>query len=427
LLVVGTMSAMMPSATLMVPQPPALSALQQMPLPANAAAAPAQIVEGFGETLAGILLAAMAGGPLAPAEATAAATSATTLSEPQPDATSAQMASAAPQQVVVGSAFPVPKAATPGRAEGTDRSTREPRALRQAIGHPRSEQVAGAADPASASPAVLALDPPAATTAPQPPPNDAPVEAADMAPTSLDVPAHVAGKLALAAQAPAKSPVTQSLPCAIASAVPPEASQQPASPDTAGTVLPEALPSASDREPLAPQPVPASAAAAPSPTHTTSPAAQIVSALVQAGHTPDGTQRLTLRLEPPELGHVEIRVDRPAQEPARVDITVEKPETLVLLLRDQPQLQHTLDQAGIPAEGRSISFHVAPPETLPRNDPGTAPAPGVAAGGPSNDGSHGHNAGRHAGPETSNGEAAEPGATQIVAAGWVRGGLDITA
>ena len=119
-------------------------------------------------------------------------------------------------------------------------------------------------------------------------------------------------------------------------------------------------------------------------------AAQIAPALVQMGHAPDGAQRLTVRLEPPELGQVQVRIDRPPEAPARVEITVEKAETLTLLLRDQPQLQRALDQAGVPAEGRSVTFHVASPEpTARRASRRPRPAPGVAAGGLSGDGSHG--------------------------------------
>ena len=84
------------------------------------------------------------------------------------------------------------------------------------------------------------------------------------------------------------------------------------------------------------------------------------------GHAPDGAQRLTVRLDPPELGQVQVRIDRPPDAPARVEITVEKPETLTLLLRDQPQLQHALDQAGVPPEGRSVTFHIASPEPASR-------------------------------------------------------------
>jgi flagellar hook-length control protein FliK len=72
-----------------------------------------------------------------------------------------------------------------------------------------------------------------------------------------------------------------------------------------------------------------------------------------------GTQSLTLRLEPNDLGTVQVRIDRPIDAPAHVDVSVSRPETLTLLLRDQAQLQHTLDQAGVPAEGRTLSLHLA--------------------------------------------------------------------
>ena len=102
-----------------------------------------------------------------------------------------------------------------------------------------------------------------------------------------------------------------------------------------------------------------------------SPASQVAPALVSLGHAPDGAQRLTMRLDPPELGQVQMRIDRPPDAPARVEITVEKAETLTLLLRDQPQLQHALDQAGVPPEGRSVTFHVASPEPAPRSERAT--------------------------------------------------------
>ena len=136
-----------------------------------------------------------------------------------------------------------------------------------------------------------------------------------------------------------------------------------------------------------------------------------------------------MRLDPPELGHVQVRIDRPSAAPARVEITVEKPETLALLLRDQPQLQRALDQAGVPAEGRSLTLHVASPEPVPRNEPPAASAPGAGAGGLSGDGTHGapqqggrprHD--RSAQQDISNGDVAP-----IALSSWVRGGLDITA
>jgi hypothetical protein len=204
---------------------------------------------------------------------------------------------------------------------------------------------------------------------------------------------------------------------------PPQPAQAPAVDPTA-PVLP-ILP-----DPVSHSAPPTDAAAAPvASPHAGTPAAQIAPALVQMGHAPDGAQRLTVRLDPPELGHVQVRIDRPPEAPARVEITVEKAETLTLLLRDQPQLQRALDQAGVPAEGRSVTFHVASLEPTPRSEPATAPAPSVAAGGPSDDGWHGapRNGGQPGRQHAGASEGADAGLTPIALPGWVRGGLNITA
>jgi flagellar hook-length control protein FliK len=145
-------------------------------------------------------------------------------------------------------------------------------------------------------------------------------------------------------------------------------------------------------------------------------------------HAPDGAQRLTLRLEPPELGHVEIRIDRPPEAPARVDITVERPETLTLLLRDQPQLQRALDQAGVPPDGRSVTFHVATPEPGPRADGAQAPGPGAGSAG-TGDASYGasRQGGSPARGEFADADDTEADFARVALPGWVRAGLDITA
>ena len=87
---------------------------------------------------------------------------------------------------------------------------------------------------------------------------------------------------------------------------------------------------------------------------------------------PDGVRRLTIRLEPVELGQLEIRIERTGDQAARVHLMVERPETLALLRRDQPALERALDQAGLAAEGREILIQLAPPEVRPVNAAATA-------------------------------------------------------
>jgi hypothetical protein len=153
-------------------------------------------------------------------------------------------------------------------------------------------------------------------------------------------------------------------------------------------------------------------------------------------HAPDGAQRLTMKLEPPELGQVHIQIDRPTDDtPARVAITVERPETLQLLLRDQPQLQRALDQAGVPAEGRSITFHVATPEPTARAETAMAPTPAGSSAAMGGDLSHSasRQGGRSTQPEAETGASSatdhneDLGAVAVTSTRWLRAGLDITA
>jgi flagellar hook-length control protein FliK len=69
-----------------------------------------------------------------------------------------------------------------------------------------------------------------------------------------------------------------------------------------------------------------------------------------------GPQHLTIRLTPPELGSLQIRIDQPAGAPPRIEIKVEHAQTLDLLLRDQPRLHQALDQAGVPTDGRRVAL-----------------------------------------------------------------------
>ena len=178
---------------------------------------------------------------------------------------------------------------------------------------------------------------------------------------------------------------------------------------------------------------PAAPATPPVPTTTPhpTPVAQIAPALISLGHAPDGAQRLTMKLEPPDLGQVQVRIDRPTTDaPARVAITVEKAETLTLLLRDQPQLQRALDQAGVPSEGRSITFHVGTLTPATRTDTATAPLPSGPLASMNSDLSHGtpRQSGRPTQPDTvSTDDTEEVDAISAPEPMWLRAGLDITA
>jgi len=101
-------------------------------------------------------------------------------------------------------------------------------------------------------------------------------------------------------------------------------------------------------------------APAASPTPTT----QVGAAFVVVARQPGEAQSLTLHLQPPDLGRVAIAIDQPKDSGAKISLTAEQPETLLMLMRDQPSLHKALDSAGIAAEGRTLSFHLAAAEGI---------------------------------------------------------------
>jgi hypothetical protein len=114
---------------------------------------------------------------------------------------------------------------------------------------------------------------------------------------------------------------------------------------------------------------------------------------------------MTIRLHPDDLGMVQVRIERNPSGPTQIEITAEKSDTLQALQRDQVRLHQTLDDAGIPTVGRTVTFHVA---QAAHAAPGTA---GTFAG-------TGQGSGQHASGSRTNNGAADPGGS----AGGGRGG-----
>lgn len=216
----------------------------------------------------------------------------------------------------------------------------------------------------------------------------------------------------------------QPKPAAIGAEVPNQAGPVEANPDPtqSATSVPMVAPT------VATTPTSPTASASPPQPHTpTSPAAQAAPAMVSLFHAADGGQRMTLRLQPDDLGQVEIKIETPGSGPTRVEITVEKQETLNLMLHDQAQLQRALDQAGLPADGRSVTFHIAAPE--PSVSAGTQPffQGGSSGSSPGSDGQWASGGG--GGSRNGGGQGGDPHTPDQNhrAARWLRAGLDITA
>lgn len=162
-----------------------------------------------------------------------------------------------------------------------------------------------------------------------------------------------------AAVATTASETRSTTPFALPNSIPAAAPQDsPSSPPIAATAAAiSAMPATPSAIAVTAPPVSRTTPSHP-PQPASAPAAQIAPALISVAQSAGGTQRLTIRLDPPELGTVQIRVEHAANAPMQVEINVQRPETLTLLMRDQPHLQHALDQAGVPAEGRTLSFQL---------------------------------------------------------------------
>jgi hypothetical protein len=137
-----------------------------------------------------------------------------------------------------------------------------------------------------------------------------------------------------------------------------------------------------------------------------------------------------IRLQPAELGHVQISISRDGAGAASVSVAVERPETLSTLQADLGHLHQALDRAGVPDQ-RSVSLHLAGAQDA-QSQAGQAGgggqgAPQGSAGGfqqGSGQSRPGVPAGTDAGAAAPGGEApavAEP------ASRWVRAGVNVTA
>ncbi|WP_417672111.1 flagellar hook-length control protein FliK [Roseibium sp.] len=70
----------------------------------------------------------------------------------------------------------------------------------------------------------------------------------------------------------------------------------------------------------------------------------------------NGQTRFQMRLDPPELGRVDINMKVAADGSVQAHLIVERPETLDMFLRDQRGLERALENAGLNAGGDDLQF-----------------------------------------------------------------------
>lgn len=88
------------------------------------------------------------------------------------------------------------------------------------------------------------------------------------------------------------------------------------------------------------------------------PATQIVAATLTKGAQEGESKSMTLKLDPPELGRIEIRMDFAKEKGMKAHIVMEKPETYMMMQRDAHILERALQDAGIDSNG-GLSFELA--------------------------------------------------------------------
>jgi flagellar hook-length control protein FliK len=110
------------------------------------------------------------------------------------------------------------------------------------------------------------------------------------------------------------------------------------------------------------QPVQSAAAPAPAAAQLTVTAATAAVvplnglALQIAVSAQSGKSRFEIRLDPAELGRIDVRIDVDRHGQVTSHLTVEKPETLAMLRQDAPQLQRALDNAGFKTGDTGLQF-----------------------------------------------------------------------
>jgi flagellar hook-length control protein FliK len=79
-------------------------------------------------------------------------------------------------------------------------------------------------------------------------------------------------------------------------------------------------------------------------------------ALEIAASVKNGKSSFEIRLDPADLGRIDVRIDVDRSGQVTSHLTVEKPETLSMLRQDAPHLQRALDDAGFKTGDGGLQF-----------------------------------------------------------------------
>lgn len=117
------------------------------------------------------------------------------------------------------------------------------------------------------------------------------------------------------------------------------------------TATPVALPVTVTPMTVASSPVAQSSYA--SQTH---PAIQTVAAAIAKNAKESGPQTISMRLDPPELGKLQVEMKYKKGDPLKVHVVLEKADTATMFQKDAHALESALKDAGVQLDGSSLSF-----------------------------------------------------------------------
>ena len=82
----------------------------------------------------------------------------------------------------------------------------------------------------------------------------------------------------------------------------------------------------------------------------------------------NGKSRFEIRLDPADLGRIDVRIDVDRNGQITSHLTVERPETLSMLRQDANQLQRALDNAGLSTGSGGLQFSLRDQSSQGQND-----------------------------------------------------------
>ena len=130
-------------------------------------------------------------------------------------------------------------------------------------------------------------------------------------------------------------------------------------------------------------------------------------AVAIAARAQAGSNQFDIRLDPPELGRIDVRLDVDRDGQVTTHVAADRADTLALLQSQQPQLEQALEQAGLKTADNGLQFTLRDQSFAGQNNNGGGSQPNVA---------------QLVIPDTS---LAPVDATQIYARSGLGGGLDI--